>query len=161
MYVGCCDLMRIMASREGRFRRCMVNRRTSSLSFYLAGLLAAGSFVFTLAARAESPTAFGRRCIPADCVAPPSNIPDILGRRALPAGRLAALGATPDFQHGLRAEQSPAGASLPPDAHSDVVKRFCVSCHNDRLKRGGLALDTVAAHDVADHPDVWEKVLRK
>ncbi|PYQ92087.1 MAG: hypothetical protein DMF97_21815, partial [Acidobacteria bacterium] len=42
-----------------------------------------------------------RRCIPADCVAPPSNIPDILGRRALSSGRLAALGATPDFHHGL------------------------------------------------------------
>src|SRR5207249_9310250 len=34
-------------------------------------------------ARGESPAAFGRRCIPADCVAPRSNIPDILGRRAL------------------------------------------------------------------------------
>jgi len=54
-----------------------------------------------LAARGESPTAFGRRCIPSGCVAPPSNIPDILGRRALPAGRIAVLGATPDFHHGL------------------------------------------------------------
>src|SRR5437870_11313654 len=54
-----------------------------------------------LAARGETPAAFGRRCLPADCVAPPSNIPDILGRRALSAGRLAALGATPDFHHGL------------------------------------------------------------
>jgi hypothetical protein len=33
-----------------------------------------------LTARGETPAAFGRRCIPADCVAPPSNIPDILGR---------------------------------------------------------------------------------
>jgi hypothetical protein len=55
----------------------------------------------SLAARGESPAAFGRRCIPADGVAPPSNIPDILGRRALSAGRLVALGATPDFHHGL------------------------------------------------------------
>src|SRR5712692_11881884 len=54
-----------------------------------------------LAARGESPAAFGRRCIPSGCVAPSSNIPDILGRRALPAGRIAALGATPDFHHGL------------------------------------------------------------
>src|SRR5439155_12699307 len=30
-----------------------------------------------LAARGETPAAFGRRCIPADCLAPPSNIPDI------------------------------------------------------------------------------------
>jgi hypothetical protein len=57
--------------------------------------------VLRLAARGESPTAFGRRCIPSGCVAPPSNIPDILGRRALPAGRIAALGATPDFHHEL------------------------------------------------------------
>src|SRR6266496_3317565 len=55
------------------------------------------------AARGETPAAFGRRCIPADCVAPPSNIPDILGRRALSSGRLAALGATLDFHHGLLA----------------------------------------------------------
>src|SRR5213592_3099818 len=54
-----------------------------------------------LAARGETPAAFGRRCIPADCVAPPSNIPDILSRRALSSGRLAALGATLDFRHGL------------------------------------------------------------
>src|SRR6266542_1578999 len=59
------------------------------------------SYAQALAARGETPAAFGRRCIPADCVAPPSNIPDILGRRALSAGRLAALGATPDFHHGL------------------------------------------------------------
>jgi hypothetical protein len=31
-------------------------------------------------------------------------IPDILGRRALSAGRLGALGATPDFHHGLQGE---------------------------------------------------------
>src|SRR5213079_565641 len=54
-----------------------------------------------LTARGESPAAFDGRCIPAGCVAPPSNIPDILGRRALPAGRLARLGATLDFHHGL------------------------------------------------------------
>src|SRR5919201_1585984 len=55
-----------------------------------------------LAARGETPAAFGRRCIPAGCVAPRSNTPDILARRALPSGRIAALGATLDFHHGLR-----------------------------------------------------------
>src|SRR6266516_6164494 len=57
-----------------------------------------------LAARDETPPAFGRRCIPAHCVAPPSHIPDVLGRRALSAGRLAALGATAEFHHGLLAQ---------------------------------------------------------
>src|SRR5436190_23473847 len=61
-----------------------------------------------LAARGETPAAFGRRCIPADCVAPPSHMDDMLGRRALSAGRLAALDATLDFHHGLlRLQRSP------------------------------------------------------
>src|SRR4029077_11137920 len=54
-----------------------------------------------LAARGKSLAAFDGRCILAGCVALPSNIPDILGHRALSARRLARLGATPDFHHGL------------------------------------------------------------
>src|SRR5436189_1399110 len=70
--------------------------------------------VLRLAARGETPAAFGRRCIPpppqrgcrvggpgAGCVAPRSNTPGILARRALPSGRIAALGATLDLHHGL------------------------------------------------------------
>ena len=53
------------------------------------------------AARDESPAAFDRRCIPAGGVAPSSNTASILGRRALPSGRIARLGATWDFHHGL------------------------------------------------------------
>src|SRR6266513_2043173 len=60
------------------------------------------ALTLSLTARGETPAAFGRRCIPAGCVAPRSNTPGILARRALPAGRIAALGATPDFHHGLR-----------------------------------------------------------
>src|SRR5437773_5767905 len=89
-----------------------------------SGAVAAGG----LTARGETPAAFGRRCIPADCVAPPSNIPDIAPHRAQDArwgprsavvtplrrgphgadcapwggeGRLAALAATLEFHHGL------------------------------------------------------------
>src|SRR6186997_977380 len=60
-----------------------------------------------LAARGKSLAAFDGRCIPGGCVASPSNTPGILGRRALPAGRLARLGATPDFHHGLLGDARP------------------------------------------------------
>src|SRR5436309_5118782 len=63
--------------------------------------LTVNRFAGLLAARGESLAAFDGRCIPAGCVVPRSNTPGILGRRALPAGRLARLGATPDFHHGL------------------------------------------------------------
>src|SRR6266513_2314488 len=59
------------------------------------------ALTLSLTARGETPAAFGRRCIPAGCVAPRSNTPGILARRALPSGRIAALGATLDFHHGL------------------------------------------------------------
>src|SRR5713226_7908015 len=65
------------------------------------GLLSLSKDALRLTARGESLAAFDRRCIPAGCVAPSSNTPGILGRRALPPVRLAGLGATPDFHHGL------------------------------------------------------------
>src|SRR5580765_193372 len=54
-----------------------------------------------LAARSATPAAFDERCIPGDSVAPRSNTDGILARRALSAGRIARLGATPDWHHGL------------------------------------------------------------
>ena len=51
---------------------------------------------------AKVPAAFERRCIPPDCVAPRSNMPNILPRRALSGGRLAALGATRGFTTGCQ-----------------------------------------------------------
>src|SRR5437762_6925087 len=74
---------------------------------------------------------------------------------------LAGLLAAGAFMCALEAQQPAAGAPLPSTPHRDVVKRYCVSCHNDRLKTGGLALDTVVAHDVGQNAEVWEKVLRK
>ena len=42
-----------------------------------------------------------------------------------------------------------------------VIDEYCLSCHDEDNKKAGLALDTIAAHDVTRHPDVWEKVVRK
>jgi hypothetical protein len=42
-----------------------------------------------------------------------------------------------------------------------VVKQYCLGCHNAKLKSGALALDTVIGDPVPQHPEVWEKVVRK
>ena len=42
-----------------------------------------------------------------------------------------------------------------------MVKRYCVSCHNQRLKSGGLVLDGLSLSDVAAGAETWEKVVRK
>jgi hypothetical protein len=42
-----------------------------------------------------------------------------------------------------------------------ILDRYCVTCHNDQLKTGGLVLQTLDVEHVGDHLDVWENVVRK
>jgi len=46
-------------------------------------------------------------------------------------------------------------------AHAALVEEYCLSCHDKDHEKGGLVLETVATQDVAQHPEVWEKVVRK
>src|SRR3954471_4498519 len=48
-----------------------------------------------------------------------------------------------------------------PVAYRPTVDRYCVSCHSDRLKTGGLSLQTLDMASVGEQNDVWEKVVRK
>src|SRR5918993_853684 len=41
------------------------------------------------------------------------------------------------------------------------LQRHCFGCHNQRLKTGGLALDTLDLADVGATPELWEKVVLK
>jgi mono/diheme cytochrome c family protein len=61
----------------------------------------------------------------------------------------------------LQAQQPPDDAAVTVDAHRAVIDEYCVSCHDEDKKKGGLSLETIAAVDVAEHPDIWEKVVRK
>jgi hypothetical protein len=52
------------------------------------------------------------------------------------------------------------------DQHRAMVTTYCVTCHNTRLKTGGLVLDggvldRLNAQSAADDAQVWEKALRK
>jgi hypothetical protein len=42
-----------------------------------------------------------------------------------------------------------------------TLDRYCVSCHSERLKTGGLSLETIDTANLAMATDVWEKVARK
>ena len=41
------------------------------------------------------------------------------------------------------------------------LDRYCATCHNDRLKTGGLSLDQVDVSRPETQPELWEKVVRK
>ena len=42
-----------------------------------------------------------------------------------------------------------------------VVQQYCVGCHSEQLRSGGLSLETVDLADVASAGETWEKVVRK
>ena len=52
----------------------------------------------------------------------------------------------------------PGRASAPSRA---LLDRYCVTCHNERLKTAGLRLDTADVLDAVAHTEVLEKVVRK
>ena len=55
-------------------------------------------------------------------------------------------------------QQATVAAAPPPRA---MLDKYCVTCHNQRLKTGGLALDALDLAQVSDHAGQWEKVVRK
>jgi hypothetical protein len=42
-----------------------------------------------------------------------------------------------------------------------LIDQYCVTCHNDRLKRANLSLENLDLTRMADNPQLWEKVIRK
>ena len=42
-----------------------------------------------------------------------------------------------------------------------LLDQYCVTCDNERLKTGGLALDTLQKSRIETNAETWEKVVRK
>src|SRR5262245_57887200 len=47
------------------------------------------------------------------------------------------------------------------DAQLATVKQYCVTCHNDRAKTGGVSFEGVTPDSIGQHADVYEKAVRK
>jgi hypothetical protein len=57
--------------------------------------------------------------------------------------------------------RTPASAPASLAEFQPVVSKYCVTCHNDRVKTGGLTLEPRDLARVAADAEVWEKVVRK
>ena len=57
----------------------------------------------------------------------------------------------------------PAAGELPQIAFPEraAVNQYCVACHNKTAKTAGLVLDAINSDAIDQHPDVWEKVVRR
>ena len=56
------------------------------------------------------------------------------------------------------------GSQTPPAraaASAAVLKQYCATCHNERLKSGGVVIDPAAVENVGASAAHWERVVRK
>jgi len=62
----------------------------------------------------------------------------------------------------LQTKASQSGVAAQPDFQA-LIKTNCATCHNSALPKpaGGLALDKQNVQTAAEHPEIWEKVIRK
>jgi uncharacterized protein DUF1592/uncharacterized protein DUF1588/uncharacterized protein DUF1587/uncharacterized protein DUF1585/uncharacterized protein DUF1595 len=63
---------------------------------------------------------------------------------------------TAGSQHAVSGTPTQAAAAAPA-----LLTQYCISCHNGRLKTGGLALDALNFEHVGDDAATWEKVVVK
>ena len=93
------------------------------------------------------PTDRGERTLPSICSI--TRMIAMAGVLAVPS-LLAAAGQQPD-------NSATGGVS----ANRAMVNRYCVTCHNEKLRTAELTLDKLNVDRIAESPESWEKVLRK
>ena len=58
-------------------------------------------------------------------------------------------------------EAAPPSTAAQTDAQRALLDRYCITCHNQQLRTGGLLLDQVDVEHVGEAAEVWERVVRK
>lgn len=59
------------------------------------------------------------------------------------------------------APSAPKAAAPTAAAQRALLDQYCVTCHNDKVKRANLTLEKLDLSTVDDHAELWEKVIRK
>ena len=59
----------------------------------------------------------------------------------------------------VAARQPARGRAAPATPARELVTKYCVTCHNERLKTANLLLDKADAEQVANSAETWEKVV--
>jgi hypothetical protein len=70
-----------------------------------------------------------------------------------PPARSASIAASPT--------ETSARSRAPAAFERSLLEKYCITCHNERLRTAGLALDRLNPADVGSQAEVWEKIVRK
>ena len=62
---------------------------------------------------------------------------------------------------GLSAYQQAAPARTTSESARKVLDQYCVGCHNHKARTANFSLQTADLSAAGDHPEIWERVIRK
>src|ERR1700751_5413992 len=57
--------------------------------------------------------------------------------------------------------QSANQVAQPPESRWSTIQTYCFGCHNEFVKAGNLFLNQLSAESVSEHPEIFEKAVRK
>jgi cytochrome c5 len=101
-------------------------------------------------------------CVAVTVAALVSGQPGLYARQAHPASSTPARPqSTPKPPELEEKATSPAASSASREENRAVLDRFCVTCHNARLKTANLLLDQLDLAKLGEHAEVGEKIVRK
>jgi mono/diheme cytochrome c family protein len=64
-------------------------------------------------------------------------------------------------RHLRAAAAGPQPTNAAPVEARSTIDKYCLACHNGRLRTAGLALEEIDLRNVPDRAEVWEKVIKK
>jgi len=87
----------------------------------------------------------------------------VAGLAAVALATLPIHAAPPQAREPEGPTRQPSPGGPPPQVSSsrDLLNRYCVTCHNERLKTAGLTLDRADPDHVGSSVELWEKVAHK
>jgi hypothetical protein len=135
---------------------------TPTRTFVVLALVGAAAVAWGLSAPADATSSVGIRAvgrIPAD---PPQQSSSSASQNGGPSGTRPATSSgtgTNATSPGPAAQRAAAPRAAAPNAA--LLKQYCMGCHSERVKSGGLVLEGLDAAAPGPHAETWEKVVRK
>src|SRR5688572_20621905 len=83
------------------------------------------------------------------------------GKPSLAVAGVLIIGSILSLSRPARSQQQSISPAQQADHYRAVVSQYCVTCHNEKAKTGGLSLEKMDFSNVAAGADVWEKAVRK
>ena len=71
------------------------------------------------------------------------------------------FGASKDLRTQRAPQPTPVAVQPANTTSAAALNKYCSTCHNERVRAGGFALDTLNPDNPATDPAAWEKVVRK